>query len=105
MGARGKMRTVDNSELIRWQGLDAFYVLQQLADHVKVDRSFKPTQDRSTERVHPTAAGSEWELLVKGPKWYDTRARTGGCGAVDLVMHLWGVPFKKAAAIIKERGL
>ena len=49
--------------------------------------------------------GSDWELLLSGPKWFDTRASKGGGGAVDLVMHLWGVPFKKAAEMLKMSGL
>ena len=105
MGARGKMRAVDKSDLARWQKLEASLVLRRLADHIKEDRSFKPTLADSTVRVHANAAGGEWELLLTGPKWFDTRCRKGGGGAVDLVMHLWGVPFKQAAKLLKESGL
>jgi hypothetical protein len=34
--------------------------------------------------------GAAWELLVTGPKWFDTRAGKGGGGGIDLVMHLLG---------------
>lgn len=105
MGARGKMRAVDNLELTRLRGLEALQALYLLADHVKVDRSFRPIQDQATERVHVSAAGRDWELLLKGPKFFDTRADKGGGGAIDLVMYLWGVPFKKAVAILKEAGV
>lgn len=91
MGARGKMRAVDNLELTRLRGLEALPTLHLLADHVKVDRSFGPTHDQATERVHVSAAGGDWELILKGPKFFDTRAGKGGGGAIDLVMHLWGV--------------
>ena len=55
-------------------------MLGLLADHVKVDPSFKPVRAHSTLRVHVSAAGYEWELLVDGPKFFDARARTGGGG-------------------------
>lgn len=105
MGARGKMRAVDNLELTRLRSLEALQALYLLADHVKVDWSFRPTQDQATERVHVSAAGRDWELLLNGPKFFDTRVDKGGGGAIDLVMYLWGVPFKKAVAILKEAGV
>ena len=104
MGARGKMQVVDNFDLARWRGLKALEALRLVADYVKVDWHFEPTQSTSTQRVHVSAAGADWELLVDGPKFYDTQACTGGGGAIDLVMHLWRVPFKKAVAILKEAG-
>ena len=36
------------------------------------------------------------EILTTGPKWYDTRARKGGGGAIDLAMHVLGVSFVDA---------
>jgi len=98
------MRSVDNLELARLRGLSAVEVLRLLADHTKVDRDFTPTQATSTQRVHVSAAGADWELLLDGPRFFDTRARKGGGGAVDLVMHLWRVPFRKAVAILREAG-
>lgn len=97
-------KRIDAADLIRWQGLEAVQVLDLLADYVKIDKTFAPTKDHDTRRVHVNAVGAEWEFLVSGPKFYDTRTRTGGGGAVDLVMHLWGVPFKKAAAVLKNAG-
>ncbi|MDZ7653422.1 MAG: hypothetical protein U5L03_13170 [Burkholderiaceae bacterium] len=91
-------------ELVRLRGLPALDVLLLLAEHTKVDRDFKPTRAKSTQRLYVRAAGAEWELLVNGPKFYDTRARKGGGGAVDLVMHLWRVPFKKAMATLRAAG-
>ena len=37
-----------------------------------------------------------FELLLTGPKFYDTRQKRGGGGAIDLVMHLYQIDFKKA---------
>ena len=91
-------------DLARWRSLDALQALRILADYVKEDATFKPTSSSSTRRVHATAAGADWELLVDGPKFYDTRAKTGGGGAIDLVMHLRQVPFKKAVKQLRKAG-
>ena len=96
------MVPVDNSELQRFRGLRALEVLDRLATHVKLDGDFVPRQATSTRRVHVNAAGADWELLVDGPKFFDTRASKGGGGAIDLVMHLWRVPFKKAVAMLRD---
>jgi hypothetical protein len=84
--------------------LDALRTLGLLAEHVCVDRDFKPTRSYATRRIHVSAAGAEWELLVNGPKFYDTRAGAGGGGAIDLVMYLWCVPFKMAVAMLRRAG-
>jgi hypothetical protein len=96
---------VDNFTLDRLRSLMALSCLHAMGAYVKVDQDYRPTTANTTQRVHVSAAGSDWELLVDGPKFYDTRADTGGGGAVDLVMHLWGVPFKKAVRMLVEAGL
>lgn len=96
------MVPVDNSELQRLRNLHALVVLHVLATHVKLDWDFLPRAAWSTQRVHLNAAGADWELLVDGPKFYDTRACKGGGGAIDLVMHLWRVPFKQAVAMLRD---
>ncbi len=93
-----------SADLVRWRSLDALQALRILADYVKGDMTFKPTHSSTTQRVHATAAGADWELLVDGPKFYDMRARQGGGGAIDLVMHLWKVPFRKAVRMLSEAG-
>ncbi len=96
---------MDNSTLERWRALEASLVLRHVADYVKVDHSFKPVSATSTVLVHVHAAGGEWELLLSGPKWFDTRVRKGGGGAVDLVMHLWRIPFVQAVKLLKKSDL
>jgi hypothetical protein len=103
-GAGEKIAAVDNSELTRLRDMETLRTLALLAEHVGVDKDFKPIKSRATRRVHVSAAGAEWELLVNGPKFYDTRAGTGGGGAIDLVMYLWGVPFKTAVAMLRRAG-
>ncbi|MGF6610604.1 hypothetical protein OKW45_005526 [Paraburkholderia sp. WSM4175] len=96
------MAPVDNFELQRYRDLPALEVLLLLATYVKVDRDFKPLKAKSTLRVHVYAGDADWELLVDGPRFFDTRAGKGGGGAIDLVMHLWRVPFRKAVAMLRE---
>jgi hypothetical protein len=105
MGVWGKELAVDNSTLDRLRRMKALSCLQAMGIYVKVDQDYLPTTANTTQRVHVSAAGNDWELLVDGPKFYDTRAKTGGGGAVDLVMHLWCVPFKKAVRMLAEAGV
>lgn len=102
---RGRMPTVDNSELDRWRAMDAAHVLVSLADHVKADAAFRPAAAEGTTRVHVSAAGRDWELLLRGTRFFNTRTREGGGGAVDLAMHLFGVPFKAAVSLLRKHGL
>ena len=98
------MRTVDNLELERLRDVAALDVLRLMADCTKLDRDFVPLSAAGTRRVHVTAAGADWELLVEGPRFFDTRAERGGGGAIDLVMHLWRVPFRKAVQMLRRAG-
>ncbi len=96
---------VDNLTLQRWRQLDAATVLLALAEHAKPDASFVPTKNAATRRWHANVRGREFELLLTGPKFWDSRAQCGGGGAVDLTMHLAGFGFRCAATVLKEHGL
>lgn len=76
--------------------MDAVSVLPALSTHAKKDITFVPLKDKGTERWHVTAQSREFELLLNGPKFYDTRAQKGGGGAIDLAMHLLNLGFKQA---------
>jgi hypothetical protein len=99
------MRAVDKLTLMRWREMDAIVVLKTFADHVKEDRSFHPITSRQTSRWHAHVAGRDWELLCTDQKFLDVRAEHGGGGAIDMVMHLYGLPFKAAVALLTEKGL
>jgi hypothetical protein len=96
---------IDNSVLARWRELDASVVLVALADHAKEDRTFAPTKNAATTRWHAAFGESEFELLLTGPKFWDSRSGTGGGGAVDLVMYLVGADFTRAVRMLEARGL
>ena len=96
------MTPVDILELQRLRELHALEALECLGAYVKFDRDFTPMGASSTRRVHVNIGGRDLELLIDGPKFYDTRAKKGGGGAIDLVMYLWGVRFKEAFAMLQE---
>lgn len=95
-------RGVDNRSLLRWHELEASVVLARLGCYFKADPSFHPTSSLNTRRFHVNANGAEFELLLTGTKFFDTRAHRGGGGAVDLVMHLYGVDFKAAVRRLQK---
>ena len=99
------MQPVDNFDLCRWRALDAIAVLAALGCYIKEDGTYVPTQAKTTRRFHVDVASHDFELLLTGPKYYDVRASEGGGGAIDLVMHLWRVPFKAAATMLRDAGL
>ena len=94
---------MDNSILKRWRSLDAVGVVSALADYAKRDPSFSPIKSINTERWHVSMGGRDFELLLTGPKFWDTRESAGGGGAVDLAMHLAGLRFKDAVRLLVER--
>jgi hypothetical protein len=82
--------------------MDAAAVIIACATHAKRDATFVPTTAKDTERWHVNADGREFELLLHGPKFFDTRTKKGGGGAIDLVMHLYGVGFIEALGRLKR---
>lgn len=96
---------VDKEQLVRWQRSKAAEVLPLVGEYVKEDATFKALTDPSTQRFHVTACGGDFEIVCTGEKWWDTRAKQGGGGAVDLVMHLRSCDFTRAVAFLKSVGL
>jgi hypothetical protein len=98
----GHVRCASGAGVERWRVLDALFVLEKLGCYAKPDRSFEPVSAHDTKRYHIRAEGRDFELLLRGPKFYDTRLKRGGGGAVDLVMHLHNVDFKGATALLRH---
>lgn len=90
------MDKFSDAELQRLRTIPCGQLFPFLCDHFKEDRDFTPVKSGHTERWHVQAGGHDFEILVTGPKFFDTRAGKGGGGAVDLAMHLLGLPFKRA---------
>jgi hypothetical protein len=73
-----------------------------MADFAKADITFRPLKNSSSSRWHASVGGREFELVLTGPKFWDTRAELGGGGAIDLVMHLTGLKFKDAVRQLEK---
>lgn len=98
-------RAVDNLTLERWRALDVPGVLVKLGCYMKVDSTYEPVSARDTRRYHVSVDGRDFELLVRGPKFYDTRLGRGGGGAADLAMHLHSLNFKDATGLLRSLGV
>ncbi len=96
------METIGVSELERYRAMSIETILPRLADYVKSDASFIPIRDKHTHRFHVRANGQEFEILSTGPKFFDTRQKRGGGGAIDLVMHLHQLGFKQAINKLRQ---
>lgn len=97
-----RRQSVDNAALERWRALDALLVLEKLGCLVKADNTFKPLSSQDTQRYNVNAEGRDCELLLTGPKFFDTRLKRCAGGAVALVMHLRHVVFKGATALLRR---
>jgi hypothetical protein len=91
--------------LDHWRRLHADKVLLAMANHAKIDPMFVPVKDAVTRRWHASVGTREFELLLTGPKFWDTRACVGGGGAIDLACHLFGCSFKAAIRRLESAGL
>ncbi len=70
--------------------------LRQLELYFTKDPDYKPRKDLSAARLNVSVGGRVFEILVTGIRWYDTRAKKGGGGAIDLAMHLLDLDFRGA---------
>ena len=102
-----KKRSFDNATLCRVREMPLPVVLGALRDagllSWRRDPDYVPEKDKRTVRLFvSTPAGASWELLITGSKWYDTRARQGGGGGIDLAMHLLRVDFVQAVKLLAK---
>lgn len=74
-----------------------------LAIHLKADPTYVPAKNATSRRWHALTTHGEFEILTTGAKWYDTRAKKGGGGAIDLAMHVLGLSFVDAVRLLTER--
>jgi hypothetical protein len=93
---------VDKSLLSRWRELPAVDVLSALADYAKRDVTYVALKSPLSSRWHARYGSREFELLLTGPKFWDTRAHKGGGGAVDLAMHIARVDFSEAVRLLRH---
>jgi hypothetical protein len=89
-------RSFSPAALDALRALSAQETLDRLGLHWRPDPAFLPQKNVATVRLHVSVGAATVELLATGPKWYDTRAKRGGGGAIDLTMHLMGLSFVDA---------
>ncbi len=70
-----------------------------------MDETYRPVAHANSTRWNADVNDRQFELLLTGPKFWDTRAKQGGGGAVDLVMYLMPCDFKEAVALLRARQL
>lgn len=85
----------------RLRALPLCRILDALDLYWKPDPDYVPRKDKSSIRINLSIGNSVRELLITGPKFFDTRdaAFTGG-GAIDLVMKIKGCSFRTAVATL-----
>ena len=96
MGGQPVRRSFSPALLASLRDLPSEAVLAYLAVELKPDPTFVPIKDAGSRRWYAHTAHGDFEILTTGPKWYDTRARKGGGGAIDLAMHVLGLSFVDA---------
>lgn len=95
------MARVSRAELAAMRALDAKTVVLKFADYAKPDPTFQAISSKQTYRWHVRVMSREFELLLNGPKFYDSRLKRGGGGGIDLVMHLFQIDFKQAVELLR----
>jgi hypothetical protein len=97
-------RTFSRATLASLREMPSEDALALLATYCKADPIYVPVKDAGSRRWHGRAACREFEVLTTGPKWWDSQARKGGSGAIDLAMHLLDLSFVDAVKLLIERG-
>ena len=99
-------RSFSRSMLVELREMPSEHALTRIAIHVKADPTYRPLKQAASRRWHIRTVSGEFEILTTGVKWYDTRAKRGGGGAIDLAMHVLGLSFVDAVKQLTtdERG-
>ena len=94
----------DPATLTSLRAMPSEEALKRLAIHCKTDPTFRPVKQAATRRWHALTQAGEFELITSGPKWFDTRAKKGGGGAIDLAMHVLQLSFVDAVTRFPDQG-
>jgi len=97
------MRAKADTQIENLRSLPIGEVLVSLGCYIKPDRDYRSRKNPLTQRIHASlATGGVVELLITGEKWFDSRAKIGGGGAIDLVMHLYKDSFAQAVKRLQK---
>lgn len=103
MGKPQLRRSFSDSTLTQLRLMPACDALALLATYLKPDPTFRPTKDDHSTRWHLSTGRGDFEIVTTGPKWYDTRSKRGGGGAIDLAMYLLGLSFVDAVKFLTHK--
>jgi len=97
-----KRRRVSDAENARLRSLPLCYVLDALELYWKKDTTYAPRGNKSSVRIHLTVANAVREIIITGPKFYDTHdARFAGGCAIDLVEKVMSCDYLHAVALLR----
>ena len=103
MVARRLRNSFSASTLTRLRQMPACDALALLATYLKPDPTYRPVKDDRSARWHLSTGHGEFEIVTTGPKWYDTRTKRGGGGAIDLAMYLLDLSFVEAVKLLMRK--
>jgi hypothetical protein len=90
---KNQQRRFDEALLTQLRQMPVVVALDRLGLAWKSEASFCPSKSDETRRIHVTVGAHVFELIVTGNRWWDTRDRSGGGGAIDLSKHLLDLDF------------
>ena len=96
-------RSFSPSVLAALRELPIEKALARIAIHIKADPTYRPLKQPASRRWQVRTVCGEFEILTTGIKWYDTRAKKGGGGAIDLAMHVLRTSFVDAVKQLTAR--
>ena len=103
MVARRLRNSFSASTLTRLRQMPACDALALLAAYLKPDPTYRPVKDDRSARWHLSTGRGDFEIVTTGPKWYDTRTKRGGGGAIDLAMYLLDLSFVEAVKLLMRK--
>lgn len=88
------------TDLQRLRDYTVEQAIELLGLYAKEDLEYKPASSDGpqTKRLHISREGMVYEMLVTGVKWYDSRFKQGGGGAIDFAMYVFNESFRAAAS-------
>ena len=97
-------RRLSDAMLERARALTLIAAFKLFAWEWKKDPDYIPRANQNSRRINVfLPSGEVRELLITGDKWFNTREKKGGFGAIDLVMHLEELDFPTAVRLINKR--
>jgi hypothetical protein len=103
MVARRLRNSFSASTLTRLRQMPACDTFALLATYFRTDPTYRPVKDDRSARWHLSTGRGEFEIVSTGPKWYDTRTKRGGGGAIDLAMYLLDLSFVDAVKLLMHK--